>query len=359
MKRIHLLKPGTFVGKDKKSYTFTADDVRSVAESYNPQLSEAPIVIGHPEEDSPAWGKIATASCDADANLFVTPHRVHPQFAEAVGDGRFDKVTASLYSPDHPANPAPGKWYLQHVGFLGAKAPAVKGLQPIQFADGGAPAVIVSLSEGDDEAVTLLTRLADLFRTGRKPQLSEAAAAIVAAADPSLVQTEADMAEKTAAIQLAEAQTLITQLQQQNTDLQKSQKADADKARRAELAQFVEGAVKDGKLLPAEKGMVIELASRIEAGTTVQLSEGAEKTDLLGAFKLFVTALPKRGPTTGEHASREKDVTITTGAAQFAAPAGTTVDAVQLEIHNKALAHQASHPNVSYEQAVQAVAAAG
>ena len=39
----------------------------------------------------------------------------------------------------------PGKWYLRHVGFLGAAAPAVKGLKPVEFADDGGGVVFADL----------------------------------------------------------------------------------------------------------------------------------------------------------------------------------------------------------------------
>ncbi len=358
MKRIHLLKPGTFVGKDGKSYTFTGDDIRSIARSYDVKLSEAPIVIGHPDETAPAMGWIEKVEAEGD-NLYVTPAKVQPAFSEAVKSHKFTKVTASLYSPDHPGNPANGEWYLQHVGFLGAQAPAVKGLEPIQFADHGQPAVVVSLSEGIDEAMPLLRRLLAVLRiSATNPQLSEAAAAITAAADPSVVpsqESEVDQATHTAAI--TEKDTEIATLKQQLADRDAAAKASAATARKAEVAQFVEGAIKSGKLLPAEKSMVIELASRIEAGTTVQLAEGGAAVDLLASFKTFVEGLPKR-LTTAEVANRGNDPDRVESTAQFSTPPGTVVNAERLEIHNKAEAYRAQNPNLSYEACVKHVSAA-
>ena len=62
-------------------------------------------------------------------------------FAETVAAGRFKKIFASFYSPDAPANPVPGVYYLRHVGFLGAQPPAVTGLRSPEFADNEAGVV--------------------------------------------------------------------------------------------------------------------------------------------------------------------------------------------------------------------------
>jgi hypothetical protein len=44
-------------------------------------------------------------------------------------------VSASFFSPGQEGNPEPSAYYLKHVGFLGAMAPAVKGLAPLNFSE--------------------------------------------------------------------------------------------------------------------------------------------------------------------------------------------------------------------------------
>ena len=48
---------------------------------------------------------------------------------------RFKGVSAKWFMPDDPRNPAPGVWYLRHIGFLDGCNPAVKGLEPVAFAE--------------------------------------------------------------------------------------------------------------------------------------------------------------------------------------------------------------------------------
>ncbi|MCA0405598.1 MAG: hypothetical protein LCH39_05550 [Proteobacteria bacterium] len=62
---------------------------------------------------------------------------IDPEFADQVRQKRYAKVSASFYMPDAGNNPTPGSYALKHVGFLGAAAPAVKGLKQAQFATAG------------------------------------------------------------------------------------------------------------------------------------------------------------------------------------------------------------------------------
>lgn len=126
---------------------FSEADLAASAAAYDPQLHEAPIVVGHPKHDAPAYGWVKTLSAQ-DGALFAEPEQIDPAFSELVTAGRFKKISASFYSPDSAANPVPGVYYLRHVGFLGAQPPAVKGLRAVEFAD--ADEGVVEFSEWDD-----------------------------------------------------------------------------------------------------------------------------------------------------------------------------------------------------------------
>ena len=126
----------------------------------------------------------------------------------------------------------------------------------------------------------------------------------------------------------------------------------AQKARREGFATFAEGLVKAGKMLPAEKPLLIELASRIDPGLTVALSEGTDPVDVLDSFQKFLGALPVRvhlreaAPANGGGRS---------AAPAFAAPPGYTVQADRLELDQRAQEYMRAHPNTDYVTAVQAV----
>lgn len=144
MKRIHLLRAGSHTDNAGRKHDFSAAVLGDVAASYDPALHEAPLVVGHPAANRPAYGLVASLSAEPDG-LYAEPTRVDPEFAELVKAGRFPKISASLYPPDNPSNPTPGRWHLRHVGFLGAQPPAVKGLKPVEFADGDDPAAAVDI----------------------------------------------------------------------------------------------------------------------------------------------------------------------------------------------------------------------
>jgi hypothetical protein len=97
--------------------------------SYDPAKHQAPVVIGHPSTDAPAyaWVEGLRASVhNGVKTLEAKLTQVDEGFAKLVADGRFKMRSAAFY-PDGS---------LRHVGFLGAAPPAVKGLKPIAFSEG-------------------------------------------------------------------------------------------------------------------------------------------------------------------------------------------------------------------------------
>lgn len=113
---------------------FSEQLLAEVAAGYDPALHEAPLVIGHPSLQAPAYGWVRGLSF-ADGALVAKADPL-PQLVDLVRQQHVKKVSASFYPPTAANNPTPGKWYLRHVGFLGAAPPAVKGLAPVSFAEG-------------------------------------------------------------------------------------------------------------------------------------------------------------------------------------------------------------------------------
>lgn len=120
MNLIHILKTGHYTDMYGRHYQFSESDLNDIMQTYDPTLHEAPIVVGHPRSDGPAYGWVGGVKRGSDG-LSVEPRDVEPQFAELVKTRRYSKVSACLYGPDTPGNPTPGKYYLRHVGFLGAQ----------------------------------------------------------------------------------------------------------------------------------------------------------------------------------------------------------------------------------------------
>jgi len=123
MKPFEIFRTGTHTSLNGQTKEFSETDLDTIASSYDPQQHEAPIVIGHPETNAPAYGWIDKLKRIGD-RLIAFPKQVSNEFAELVKTGAFKKRSISI-TPDLQLN---------HVGFLGAAAPAVKGLKDVEFA---------------------------------------------------------------------------------------------------------------------------------------------------------------------------------------------------------------------------------
>lgn len=130
---IEIFKAGSHVSDQGQSITFSQADIDDIARNYRPTEREAPLVIGHPETDKPAVGWVDGLMASRDGKLLMRTRQVDARFAEDVKLGRYKKRSAAFYSPEHSSNPTPGRWYLRHVGFLGAAQPAIAGLRDIDI----------------------------------------------------------------------------------------------------------------------------------------------------------------------------------------------------------------------------------
>lgn len=318
MQPFQIFRPGRHTASSGTALQFSEADLEAAVAAYDPTVHEAPIVVGHPRDNGPAYGWVKALSY-ADGAMVAEPQQVDPDFAEMVQAGRFKKRSASFYTPDSPHNPKPGAFYLRHVGFLGAQAPAVKGLKDVAFSDADEGVV-----EFADNGV-----VAGLFRRLRDWFLSEHGAATAdnvlpgflvedlevearAERDKPMIpatsfsedetMTEADKAALDAATARADAAEakvaeLEAKIAQQSTDF--SERETALQAREAAIAKAeVEGRldklVAAGKVLPAEKAALAEFAMTLSTGEAVlEFGEGDAKTKL-NPRDYFLATLDKR-----------------------------------------------------------------
>lgn len=147
MRQIQVFRAGRHRAENGQTYEFSEADVAAIATAYDPALHAAPIVLGHPKTDAPAYGWVKGLAC-VDGALVPEYERVNPDFAEGVDTGAYRYTSLSLYGPTDPGNPKPGSWYPRHVGYLGAKPPAIKGL-------------VAAFSEGDQAEPIVFSEFAD------------------------------------------------------------------------------------------------------------------------------------------------------------------------------------------------------
>ena len=114
-----IFKSGTQTDSKGKTLSFTNADLDAVVSNFKPQT--APLVVGHPTNDDPAWGWTSELKREGDV-LYAKAEDVAADFAEAVENKRYPNRSVRLTKTD-------AGYQLAHIGFLGAKPPAVGGLQ--------------------------------------------------------------------------------------------------------------------------------------------------------------------------------------------------------------------------------------
>lgn len=310
---IRIARIGAFTSNEGVSVSFAAADLAAAAEAYDPEADPAPLVIGHPRLDDPAYGWVSGLAVQ-DGALIATPDKIEPSFAEMVRDGRFPKVSARFYPPSHPANPKPGVWYLKHVGFLGAHAPGIKGLGTVQFADdddGGIGSVTIDFAEPSD-----VSTAAQEARMG-----------------------DEELAARASALDAREAELKVRE---------EAETARAKAARHGEHVSFAEGLVAEARLAPAGRELVVGLLDHFDTEALVSFGEAGGLSPAAALRKLLDGAQPlvdlgeRGGKPEGEKAY-----------VSFAAPDGYEVDPAQADLHAKAMRIQQGNSELAWIDCVK------
>jgi len=374
-KPLHIFRPGRHTAMGGQALSFSESDLRATVAAYDPARHEAPLVVGHPRHDLPAYGWVAALQY-SDDGLEATPAQVNPEFAELVTAGAFKKISASFYAPDAPNNPVPGVYYLRHVGFLGAQPPAVKGLRQPSFADDEAG--VLTFGEWDDMTNAGLWRNlrewilgkfgpeeADKVLPGyevRSLELgaqeeinkarAEEASPLPAFADPTVSPTaqESTVTDQEAAQLRANNEAQARRIAELEAAATAAKQAAVHQANVA----FCDGLVTQGRLLPAARDVVVATLDHLAAQPTpVEFGEGEAKGPLAEGLKAMLAALPAQ-VTFGESATRERAAGAEIQAQDDAVAFGENADPDRLAQHKAIQAHMAAH-KVDYATAARAV----
>ena len=359
---IEIFRAGTHRDDAGNSHTFTRAQLEEMVATYNAAVREAPLTVGHPKDNLPAYGWVKRVFINDAGNLAVDPHQVDPAFAEMVKAQRFKKRSASFYPPGAPHNPTPGKWYLRHVAFLGAQPPAVAGLKDIDFMDHATEAV--SFSETADAPAPAPMPAAGPPQGGQAPmggsaprEAGERGGHFSSTTQPQeQTMSDADKAElerlradskakddANAKLQADLAAANTAKAAAEKTAASFAEKAAAD--RRAGFVAFAEGEVKAGRLLPKDKATAVATLETLAAvSEPVSFSEGASTTQ--------ITPLQMCAWLQGHMSSRTAVVSF---GEMATAQLGQGFDArgkTDEEIDQAARRYQGEHPEVSYAEAL-------
>lgn len=127
-----IFRSGTHTAGNGLTINCSESDLKRTAAAYKLKPS-APLVLGHPENDKPVYGKVL--GLFAQGNILYAQAEVSEGLKKLVKAQRYRYVSASFIPPDASSNPYPGVYFLKHVGFLGAVPPVVKGMTPPEFSE--------------------------------------------------------------------------------------------------------------------------------------------------------------------------------------------------------------------------------
>lgn len=372
-----VFKVGTHKDGAGRDLQFTEEQIDEIIRMNEGRLAEVKAVLGHPRTDDPAYGETGALKKvvkDGVAYLYAKLKNAVAEFAEMVNAGMYNRVSIALY-PD---------LRLRHIGFLGATPPAVKGLAPVQFEDGEAAEMVIEFSEREQWAMSgalksvgrMFQRLRD-FLVGeygaekadtvvpseQLDWLREDAIEVQPTPEPGPVFNEphpdsgGDMPDEKVQQQLEELQGQFNELKAQLTtvtqerDALKGTIAESERKQlRTECMAFADALVNEGRLIPAQRDIVVGVMEQLAPAGEYEFAEGVSEKPL-DAFKKLLRTYPER---------IEFAEVATKGAAGKGGAAGTDelaefaegdVDEGQLAMHRRALEIQKSD-GVSYRDAV-------
>lgn len=370
---IELFRAGRQTDSAGVAREFTTADLDQIVANHDP-AHPAPLVVGHPKTDDPAYGWSAQIKRVGDV-LLGKFSQVEPQFEQLVREGRYRNRSVKLVKT--------GKgWRLGHIGFLGAVPPAVPGLKPVyaaaedgeiceftyrdayksrwlarsmrrqreffveQFGAEKADRVI------PEDQIAALEGMAvdEEIEAARDAQPAPAFNAPSSKTPEVTVETKFTQADIDQAIAKTkqESEAQLQTISQRNQQLEYAQ-------RLGQHQSYVQSLIKDDcKVTPAQAAGMAEFLAAIDDATEIEFTAGEGEPKKLGRaawFKAFLGALPKQLALKTESANTDP---APAEGASFNAPAGYAVHPDKAALDAKARAHMAQH-KTDYLTAVRAV----
>lgn len=257
-----IFKTGKHTDSNGNEREWTEKDLDEIVNKYDPSKHEAPIVIGHPKTNAPAFGWIEKLKRVGDT-LYALPSQLAQEFVEMVNKGLFKKRSISLY-PDGT---------LRHVGFLGAQPPAVKGLPDVEFKEDENLSTIETDGAADFEDQPAEKNLQELEDKVKQYELQ---------------LKKMDEKEK----EFEELQTKYAQVLVEKSSLEKEIQKQKRESQLKEFSEIVDKAIADGKLLPKMKDTIVKLYEVVSLTPVYEFSEGV-KTQPSQLLTELISSMPK------------------------------------------------------------------
>lgn len=380
---IEVFRAGTHTAMNGVTKTYSVADLEAIVAAYNGQTErKAPLVLGHPELDAPAYGWVESLVVKGE-KMIAYISQVQDKVREAVKAGMFKTVSIALFADN----------ILRHIGLLGAAPPAVAGLAPVQFCericfakdeefveyawatDEWRMPTVAGLLRGIRDFVISkfdlatadsvlpsdqIDRLTDMPTQVCIPDATEAAINAIAYAQKLKEEEQMEIKELEGKFVTLEGQfatmtkdntELRTLLATAQNDIVLAKAKGAVDMATVEFAAFVDGLIRDGKVLPAEKeSLASEFADTFKANSQIQFAAG--EVTLVEKFKTRLSARAVLVKVPGETFAKAKDAVVVDMKnlpVEFAAVA-KQVDQASMDLDTQITAYAAEH-KVSYEVA--------
>ena len=330
--KFEIFKTGTHTSDKGIQKDYSLDDLNFIAQSYKPDEDEAPIVIGHPIDNSPAYGWVTSLEVTEDGKLVADApdEKLHPDFLNAVQEGIYKKRSISL-TPE-------GK--LRHVGFLGGAAPAVKGLADIQFSQPSSTIIEFEL----DEVIPSASSRAESRDEGSdslEPELKLDSFDAIQSQLNSINETMKQMSSNFSETQNNELTAKFNQLSTEINSLK-------SKITKSEFESLLENKLGVGSLTPAIKDKLLAVSNfAVAQNFSADFSQEKFNKDLNVLLTDLVNSFPK--VIHYENFAEKPEFELDKSTDEFA---NYSVDAEAKALHNKALA-MSKKENITYLNAVK------
>ncbi|MBE0572983.1 MAG: hypothetical protein IH618_15680 [Ignavibacteriaceae bacterium] len=319
-----IFKTGTHTSDKGISKEYTLDELNFIANSYKPEEDEAPIVIGHPEDNDPAFGWVSSLSVTDDGKLIADApeDKLHPDFLNALKEGRYKKRSISL-TPE-------GK--LRHIGFLGAAKPAVKGLSDIQFS---------SLSSEVYEFEIAEEKIFEKETVEQEPEIDSTKYSELSQEINHLKETISSIQQNFTESDSTKA--ILSKLSSQVNSIQA-------KLSNTDFESLLDSKVSDGTLTPAIKEKVLAVSNFAQTQNfSADFSPAKFQSDFTRHLIALVNSFPK---IIYYENFAEKPANLKINENEFD---GFTLDQDSLQIHKKALQYMQANEGVEYVEAINFV----
>ncbi len=321
---LEIFKIGSHTDSNGENKDWDCNSLDTIVNTYNQRIAAdkscvAPVVKGHPQTSDPAYGWVERL-VRRGSKILARLKDIDTGFLGELRSGKYKKVSIALY-PD---------LMLRHVGFLGAAAPAVKGLNTALFGEA---------NNGEKMICTTV----DFSEKDLTVQLPAADSHSAADNDDAGSFSFNDLLEK------------IKGLESENQNLRKQIAESEKEARLNEFRQFSEslaGNPDAAVILPCQTDELVDILESAYQSDVNSVAAEATRGACSNVEKIkhFVSSL-RPAFSFSEFAVRAKTQNATTDTVFR----GKNVNFNKLEIHQRARQFQAENPDATYEEALSAV----